>query len=167
MFKDQKAFEEAYNEKRKLEMGRLFYKKSFPLWTSKVTKKATKKTMMTDVGVPYSVVIDPAKSKVVFNTNNFNSLIVAFLEYHGHSFRRVSSEGRYRKDIGYIKSPNKGFSDVHGIMNGRAIYIETKQANESHLKSQKEFKQWVEKGGGIYITLRSFEELLKWYYGFN
>jgi hypothetical protein len=42
---------------------------------------------------------------------------------------------------------------------GRAVYIETKQRNEKHLKSQQDFMQWVRDGGGIYHTVRSFEDM--------
>ena len=156
----QTDFEALYNERRKEQMKDGFFKKSFPLMTKKVIKKRQDIYKADENGVPTLVERIPGVSKKAFNTNNFNALCQAVWKYYtGTKLMRISSEGRYRGGIGYIKSPNKGFADLHGMYKGRAVYIETKQRNEKHLKSQHDFMQWVRDGGGIYHTVRSFEDM--------
>ena len=153
----QSEFETLYNERRK-QAGK--HKKTFPLITTKVIKKRQDIYKADENGVPTLVERIPGVSKKAFDTNNFNALCQAVWEYYtGTQLKRISSEGRYRPGIGFIKSTNRGFADLHGIYKGRGIYIETKQVNEKHLKSQKQFKQWVIDGGGLYETVRSFEDM--------
>lgn len=156
----QSEFEVLWNIRRKELHPVGFYKVSFPLMTTKVIKKSERIYKADENGVPTLVQTIPGISKKAFNTNNFNKLCQAVWEYYtGTKLKRISSEGRYRPGIGFIASPNKGFADLHGIYNGRSVYIETKQAKEAHLKSQKEFAQWVREGGGLYHTVRSFEDI--------
>ena len=156
----QADFEVLWNVRRKELHPVGFYKVSFPLLTTKVIKKSQRIYKADENGVPTLVQTIPGISKKVFNTNNFNKLCQAVWEYYtGTKLKRISSEGRYRPGIGFIASPNKGFADLHGMYNGKAVYIETKQSKEAHLKSQKEFAQWVREGGGLYHTVRSFEDI--------
>ncbi len=156
----QSEFEVLWNIRRKELHPVGFYKVSFPLMTTKVIKKSQRIYKADENGVPTLVQTIPGISKKAFNTNNFNKLCQAVWEYYtGTKLKRISSEGRYRPGIGFIASPNKGFADLHGIYKGRSVYIETKQSKESHLKSQKEFAEWVREGGGLYHTVRSFEDI--------
>ena len=156
----QAEFEVLWNIRRKELHPVGFYKVSFPLMTTKVIKKSERIYKADENGVPTLVQTIPGISKKAFNTNNFNKLCQAVWEYYtGTKLKRISSEGRYRPGIGFIASPNKGFADLHGIYKGRSVYIETKQSKESHLKSQKEFAEWVREGGGLYHTVRSFEDI--------
>ena len=155
----QEQFEELYNEKRRQTMPS-FFKKTFPLYKSKVLIKSQRIYEPDQNGVPTLIMTIPGKSKRVFDTNKFNELCQAVWEYYtGNKLKRISSEGKYRVGIGYIPTTNKGFSDLHGMYEGRAVYIETKQRNEKHLKSQRDFIEWVRSGGGIYATVRSFEDM--------
>ena len=156
----QEQFEELWNIRRKELHPVGFYKVSFPLMTSKVIKKSKKIYKADQNGVPTLVQTIPGVSKKAFDTNNFNKLCQAVWEYYtGNKLKRISSEGKYRVGIGYIPTTNKGFSDLHGMYEGRAVYIETKQRSETHLKSQRKFIQWVRSCGGIYATVRSFEDM--------
>ena len=156
----QDEFEVLWNIRRKEMHPVGFYKVSFPLITSKVIKKSQKIYKADENGVPTLVQTIPGVSKKAFNTNNFNKLCQAVWEYYtGTKLKRISSEGKYRPGIGFIKSTNKGFADLHGIYKGKSVYIETKQSKEAHLKSQKDFAEWVRQGGGLYHTVRSFEDM--------
>lgn len=136
----QPQFEQLYNERRAQEIKVGFFKKTFPLVKSKVTKKATYKDEVSDNGVPSRVIMTPPISKKVFDTNMFNVLCQeVWFYYIGTKLKRISSEGKYRPGIGFIKSENKGFADLHAIFKGRAVYIETKQATENHLKAKRNF----------------------------
>jgi hypothetical protein len=156
----QAEFEALYNERRRQQMPVGFFKKSWPLITTKVIKKRQDIYKADENGVPTLVERIPGVSKKAFNTNNFNALCQAVWQYYtGNVLKRISSEGKYRVGVGFIPSTNKGFADLHGMYKGRAVYIETKQRNEKHLKSQQDFMQWVRDGGGIYHTVRSFEDM--------
>jgi len=156
----QAEFEVLWNIRRKELHPVGFYKVSFPLMTTKVIKKSERIYKADENGVPTLVQTIPGISKKAFNTNNFNKLCQAVWEYYtGTKLKRISSEGKYRPGIGFIPSTNKGFADLHGMYKGRSVYIETKQSREAHLKSQKEFAEWVRQGGGLYHTVRSFEDI--------
>jgi hypothetical protein len=155
----QPQFETLYNQRR-AEMNPPRHKETFNLMKSKITIKATFKDVVDEHGRPSRVPLTKAVSKKVFDTNKFNELCQAVWEYYtGTKLKRISSEGKWRPNVGFIKNENRGFADLHGIYSGRAIYIETKQSKENHLDSQKEFSEWVTAGGGIYVSVRSFDDI--------
>ena len=152
-------FTQAYNLKRS-QMNPPRHAVTFPLMKAKITKKREQTWGVDENGVPILISEVKAVSKQVVDTNSITKLYQAMFEYFlGNELKRISSEGKYRHGIGYIKNTNKGFADLHGMYQGKAIYIEVKQSKEKMLPSQIEFKQWVESGGGIYRTIRSYEEM--------
>ena len=157
------SFTEQYNARRKERMGIAHVDKKFKLEKNKKIKEGERKYEMNEHGIPVLVSQTPSISKKVFDTNKFNELCQAVWEHFiGTKLKRISSEGRYRPELGrFIQSSNKGFADLHGIYQGRAVYIETKQANETQLKSQRAFEQWVKNGGGYYFIVRSFDDMLE------
>ena len=159
-----KEFETLYNLRRKEQMPLGYFPKKFKLEKSKITKRGVIVFEADERGIPYIVSKTPAVSKKVFDMNAFNKLCQEVWKYYlGTDLKRISSEGKWRpngKGGGfYIKSENKGFADLHGNCNGKAIYIETKQKYEKHLPSQIEFAKWVRDGGGIYMTVKSFDDI--------
>ena len=79
---------------------------------------------------------------------------------HGcNSARRISSEGRYRKGIGYIAGLNKGMEDIQCILNGRLFAIEVKSETDRMSDQQKKRKAALESDGGHYIIATSFEQV--------
>jgi len=127
---------------------------------SKVTIKATFKDVVDEQGRPSRHIATQGVSKKVFDTNKFNELCQVVWEYYtGTQLKRISSEGKWRPGVGYIKNENRGFSDLLGMYNGKSVYIETKQSKENHLDSQKAFSEWVNDGGGVYVSVRSFEDM--------
>ena len=156
----QPQFEQLYNARREQQIKVGFFKKTFPLMKSKKVKDAVYKDSVDHNGVPSRELITPAVTRKAFDTNKFNELCQEVWEYYlGTKLKRISSEGKYRPGVGFIKSENRGFADLHGIHNSRAVYIETKQVRENHLDSQREFRDWVIQGGGIYVSARSFEDI--------
>jgi len=134
------------------------HKVTFSLMKSKITKKREQTWGVDDNGVPILISEVKAESKQVVDTNGLTKLYQAmFYFFLETELKRISSEGNYRHGIGFIKSTNKGFADLHGLYKGRAIYIEVKSKVEKHLPSQIKFAEWVKKGGGIYVTIRNFD----------
>ena len=155
----QPQFEQLYNARREQEIKVGFFKKTFPLMKSKVTKKAEFKDTIDHNGIPRREIITPAISKKVFDTNMFTKLCQAVWQYYlGTELKRISSEGSYRNGQ-YIKSPNKGISDLMGAYNGKVYFIEQKQPKEKQLESQIKFQKWSEDGGIRYCIVRGWDDI--------
>jgi hypothetical protein len=137
--------------------------KPYVLTKRKIRKKAVKEVRKTEVGVPYEVVLSKAESVVVPDTNRITDLIVHYLQYYKQwSARRVSSEGRFRQGIGFIKGLNTGMEDIQCTMpGGRLLAIELKVSkSDKQRPEQAKRMQEVQRMGGTYILLRwtTFEE---------
>jgi hypothetical protein len=149
---------------------KLYEPKPYKLIKRKTYRKAVKETHTTPSGVPYFVVVKPAVTGDAPDTNRITDLICDYLNFYKKwSARRISSEGRYRPELGrFIKGLNKGMEDVSCIMpNGRLLAIElkaTKSDTQSDVQSDRQKE--VERMGGIYILLRwttfeDFQEIIE------
>jgi hypothetical protein len=135
----------------------------------KLTKPKTVKPRIVECrldknGIPYEHVIQEKVTKQVPNTNKITELIVDFLivVIGSKSARRISSEGRYRNGIGYIKGINNGLEDIHANYKGVELCVELKATKtDKHREKQILRQQQVEADGGIYLLLRwtTFEDL--------
>lgn len=75
----------------------------------------------------------------------------------------------YRNNSGAFKTPEGGFyrfgalgsPDIICVIKGLYIGIEVKDIKGYLNKNQIEFKDALEKAGGIYITVRSIDDILK------
>ena len=76
----------------------------FNLNKKKVVKKRKAELTTNHLDLPVNNILQPKETKDAFNTNKFTDLIIAYLKsvHNCNSARRISSEGRYRKGIGYI-----------------------------------------------------------------
>lgn len=153
-------FTDLYNARRKETMKIGYYPKKFSIKKRKIVKPQQIEYEMRN-GIPWEVGRTPAVSKEVFDTNGFTVLCQAVWKYYlGTDLKRISSEGRYRSDIGkFIPNYNKGIADLMGAYNGKVYFIEIKQPKEQHLESQKAFQKWTKDGGINYNTVRSFEDI--------
>jgi len=163
-------FEQYYHQWRKTQMNERVWEtlpiKRFNLSKKKVVKKRKTETVPGKFEIPTNVTVDPLVTKDAFDTNKFNDLVVAyFRSVHGsQSFRRISSEGRYREGIGYIKGINNGLEDCGGTVNGRTVGVETKSTKDTMKPEQKERMNALRADGGIYIIGRDFEQIQRDYY---
>lgn len=149
-----------YNERRKQQMGHTYFPRTFSITKSKVTKKGVVTYEADNHGRPIEVSRTPTISKKVTDTNGFTKLCQAVWKYYlDTDLKRISSEGSYRKGIGYIKSPNKGFADLMGAYNGKVYFIEQKQPKEKQLESQIKFQKWSEDGGIRYCIVRGWDDI--------
>ena len=137
-------------------------KKKYSLTKRKAIHKRITELQTDERGVPFEVVKQPLVSKSVTDTNGITKLIVDYLRYvyGSKSIRRISSEGKWRQGIGYIRSENKGLSDIEGFCNGRFISIELKVGKDKQRESQIKRQKEVESDGGIYYLCKweSFEK---------
>jgi hypothetical protein len=131
-------------------------KKKYSLTKRKVIKERISSVKLTENGVPYQDITIPKQTKSVTDTNGITKLIVDYLRYvyGSKSIRRISSEGKYRVGIGYIRSENKGLSDIEGIVNGKFLSLELKIGKDQIRESQLKRKAEIENDGGIYYLCK-------------
>lgn len=158
-------FELYYHEWKRTQMQPRFHDtlpiKRFNLNKKKVVKKRKAELTTNHLDLPINNVIQPKQTKDAFNTNKFTDLIIAYLKsvHKCNSARRISSEGRYRKGIGYIAGLNKGMEDIQCILKGRLFAIEVKSPSDRIGEAQLKRKAALESDGGHYIIATSFEQL--------
>jgi hypothetical protein len=131
-------------------------KKKYSLTKRKAIQKRITELQTDERGVPFEVVKQPLVSKSVTDTNGITKLIVDYLRYvyGSKSIRRISSEGKWRQGIGYIRSENKGMSDIEGIVNGKFLSLELKIGKDTIRESQLKRKREIENDGGIYYLCK-------------
>jgi len=160
-----KEFEQLYHAWKRTKMQPRFHDilnvERFNLTKKKVVKKRKTELTTNHLDLPVNNVIQHKETKDAFNTNKFTDLIIAYLKsvHSCNSARRISSEGRYRKGIGYIAGLNKGMEDIQCILKGRMFAIEVKSETDRMSDEQKKRKAAVESDGGHYIIATSFEQM--------
>jgi hypothetical protein len=118
-----------------------------------------------------------------YSDNSANALtkcVLDFLKLSGNFAERINTTGIVRdkrkivtdcigrtRQIGqltWIRSGvTRGSSDIHAIIDGKAIFIEIKYGKDIQSKYQKTFEQNVTKAGAKYLIIKSFEEFFNWY----
>jgi hypothetical protein len=104
-------------------------KRKYSVTKRKEKRKAVTLTEYDKNMVPYQVVIEPSYTVSIADTNGIMKLIIDYIHYvypKSKTFKRISSEGKYRVGIGYIPSSNKGMSDAEGMVNGKFLNVRLK-----------------------------------------
>lgn len=114
------------------------------------------------------------------NANTLTKSVIKFLTLSGHQAERISVEGRviagqqtytdvlgHRKTIGTFKripsSARKGSADISAIIRGRSVKLEIKYGKDRQSDVQKAYQAEVERAGGVYIIVRTFDQFYEWY----
>lgn len=112
--------------------------------------------------------------------NNVTKAVIKFLKLSGHQAERINTMGRridqtqtytdvlgYKRQIGSVKwikgTGTKGSADISATIDGRSVKIEVKWGKDRQSAEQKEYQRQVEKAGGIYIIVHTFDEFYEWY----
>jgi hypothetical protein len=124
-----------------------------------------------------------ARPQVKFDDTTSNGLtkcIIEFLKLTGNHGERTGNEGRMidnrkqvtdvigrTKTIGTVKripsSGTKGTSDIKAIIQGKMVAIEVKIGKDRQSEAQKQYQEMVEKAGGLYWIVKSFEDFYEKY----
>jgi hypothetical protein len=113
--------------------------------------------------------------------NGLTKCIIDFLRFSGWQAERINCTGRPidntkivtdilgdSRKIGSIKwlptSGQKGTSDISAVIKGIAVKIEVK-IRDRQSEDQKSYQLTIERAGGRYWLVRSFEEFLNFYNG--
>jgi len=117
----------------------------------------------------------PVKKFSDKSANDLTKAIIAYLrDWKDWFAERQSSEGRYRPGkeftdvIGqkrqlsgqWLPGQGKGKADIKAVIRGRSIEIEVKHGADKLRPEQIEYKQRIEKAGGVYIVVKTFEDFI-------
>lgn len=125
----------------------------------------------------------PANTKEA-GANDLTRLVIDFLEMNDYQAERISSMGRYidgtkkvtdcigrERTIGsgkYVKSATtNGTADISATIKGRSVKIEIKWKKDTQSKDQKAYEASINKAGGIYIIVKTFDDFVNWFDDFN
>jgi hypothetical protein len=118
------------------------------------------------------------------SANALTKCVIAYITYKGDQAERISSQGQYREgakiqvgtgEIAYHKQlpgkwtpgqSTKGTADISSTIRGRSVKIEIKQKDKQS-DVQKQYQAAIERAGGVYIIVRSFDEFVVWYSNFT
>lgn len=158
-------FETYYHAWKRTQMQPRFHD-TIPIERFKLTKKKIVKKRKVEVisgkfEIPKVNTIEPLVTKDAFDTNRFTDLIIAYLKtvHNCNTARRISSEGRYREGVGWLKGLNRGMEDIQAVIKGRLFAIEVKIKGDIQSDVQKKRMNEIKNDGGAYIIASSFEQL--------
>lgn len=131
----------------------------------------------------YPNVPEHAVPGVKYNDKTANGLTKCVIDWcilNGHFAERTSNEGRvidsrktvtdtlgFKRTIGTVKriksSGTIGTSDVKCVINGKMVACEIKIGKDRQSEAQKQYQAKIEKAGGIYWIVKSFDEFYNKY----
>lgn len=122
------------------------------------------------------------KTKFIDTTaNGLTNCIIKFIELNGWQAERISNTGRLmtsnkkiETSLGTLSQQSKwvtgtgtnGTSDISAVFAGRSVKIEVKIGPDRQSQAQKDYQESIERAGGVYILVRTFQSFYNWYYGF-
>lgn len=155
-------FELINHEAKRQRMAEGFWRtlpiERYKLTKKKVVKKKKTETVSGKFEIPKTAVIEASVTKDAIDTNRFTDLIIDYLKvvHKCNTARRISSEGRYRDGVGWLKGLNKGMEDIQCLLKGRLFAIEVKIGNDRPSDVQLKRKAAIEADGGVYIFAKDF-----------
>lgn len=110
------------------------------------------------------------------SANGLTKCVIDLINYEGYQAERISTQGTYvegaKIKVGenerqlkgkYIPTQGtKGSADISATIKGRSVKIEIKQKDRQS-EVQKQYQESIERAGGIYIIVRSFDEFVEWF----
>lgn len=119
------------------------------------------------------------------SANALTKCVIAYITFMGGQAERISSQGQYREgakiqvgtgELAHHRQlpgkwtpgqSTKGTADISSTIRGRSVKIEIKYGKDVQSDVQKQYQEAVERAGGVYIIVRSFDEFVEWYKQFT
>jgi hypothetical protein len=119
------------------------------------------------------------------SANALTKCVIAYITYMGGQAERISSQGQYREgakiqvgtgELAHHRQlpgkwtpgqSTKGTADISSTIRGRSVKIEIKYGKDVQSQVQKEYQASIERAGGVYIIVRTFDEFVVWYEQFT
>jgi len=122
----------------------------------------------------------PNKPIKATKANDLTKAIIKFIQLSGGQAERISVTGRRvdmrrtftdvlgnQRQIGSVRwiksSMQKGSADISATIAGQSVKIEIKVGRDRIRPEQEIYKQQVEKAGGIYLLIHTFDDFYQWY----
>jgi len=122
----------------------------------------------------------PNKPIKATKANDLTKAVIKFIQLSGGQAERISVTGRRvdlrrtftdvlgnKRQIGSVRwiksSMQKGSADISATIAGQSVKIEIKVGRDRIRPEQEIYKQQVEKAGGIYLLIHTFDEFYQWY----
>ena len=96
--------------------------------------------------------------------NGVTASVIKYCTFRGWHAERVNVTGRQKYDhktkkMVWIKTNSRrGSADIHAIIEGKAVMIEVKVGKDRMSDLQKEYAASVQKAGGEYLIIHSFDD---------
>lgn len=114
----------------------------------------------------------PMKTFSDKSANDLTKAIIAYAKIKDFFAERQSSEGRYRpgKEVTNVMGQKKqlpgqwlpgqgnGKADIKALIKGRLIEIEVKHGRDKLRPEQIEYKQQIERSGGVYLVVKTWDD---------
>lgn len=119
------------------------------------------------------------------SANALTKCVIAYITFMGGQAERISSQGQYREgakiqvgtgELAHHRQlpgkwtpgqSTKGTADISSTIRGRSVKIEIKYGKDVQSQVQKEYQASIERAGGVYIIVRTFDEFVEWYEQFT
>ena len=115
------------------------------------------------------------------SANELTKAVIIFIRLSGGQAERISVTGRiintrktytdilgHRKQIGSVKyipsAMTKGSADISATIHGKSIKIEIKWGKDRQSPAQAKYQAEIEKAGGIYIIVSTFDQFYEMYF---
>jgi hypothetical protein len=112
--------------------------------------------------------------------NDLTKAVIKYIQLMGGQAERISVTGRRidqrrvvtdcmggQREIGAVKwiksSMQKGSADISAVIHGRSVKIEIKVGRDRQSGAQKIYQDQVERAGGTYLIVGTFDEFYEWY----
>ena len=119
----------------------------------------------------------PGKTWSDNSANGLTKCVIDIINYEGYQAERISTQGTYvegaKIKVGenerqlkgkYIPTQGtKGSADISATIRGRSVKIEIKYGKDKQSDVQREYQESIERAGGVYIIVRSFDEFVEWF----
>lgn len=154
---------------------------------NKLNKAKLKALELEDLRLRYPSIDERYIPYTDWKDNSANSLtkcVIAYVQYMGGQAERISSQGQYREgakiqigtgELAHTKQlpgkwtpgqSTKGTADISATIRGRSVKLEIKYGKDVQSQVQKDYQAAIEKAGGVYIIVRTFDEFVEWYESF-
>ena len=119
------------------------------------------------------------------SANALTKCVIAYITFMGGQAERISSQGQYREgakiqvgtgELAHHRQlpgkwtpgqSTKGTADISSTIRGRSVKIEIKYGKDVQSQVQKEYQASIERAGGVYLIVRTFDEFVVWYEQFT
>lgn len=106
---------------------------------------------------------------VIESANTITEGIINMILGEGFSARRINVTGIYKPELmTFVKSGMEpGFSDIICCIAGMYVGVEVKFKRDKMRPGQEDFQKEVERAGGIYVVIKTWEQADNWWKLFN